>query len=280
MDKLLLVDGSNLLFQMFYGMPSRIVNKAGKPVHGTLGFVGALLKILKMTKPTYALVLFDGESFNPRCDVDAQYKANRPDYSQMPEEETPFSQMSDICAALDYLGIKRAETTVCETDDVIAAYALKFGKEMQVAISSFDSDFFQLINENVRVLRYRGENTVVCDETYLFEKFGITPRQYADFKSLTGDKADNVKGVPKVGIKTAAELLKRFGDLETLSLRLAEVEKPAVRNSLMQSKELLAKNRKLIRLDGCAELPFPLSELAFTQVAATTGEVLSAVGIF
>ena len=108
MDKLLVVDGSNLLFQMFYGMPTRIVGKHGKSIHGTLGFIGALLKIIKMTAPTHVVVLFDGACHNERCDLNADYKANRPDYSQMAEEETPFCQLPDIFKALEYLGISYA----------------------------------------------------------------------------------------------------------------------------------------------------------------------------
>ena len=91
MNRFLIVDGSNLLFQMFYGMPSRIVNKRGKAIQGTLGFVGALLKIIRRVEPTHITVLFDGEHENGRSELNADYKANRVDYSLVPEEETPFS---------------------------------------------------------------------------------------------------------------------------------------------------------------------------------------------
>lgn len=91
MDKLLLVDGSNLLFQMFFGMPARIVGSEGKAIQGTLGFVGALLKIIRMVAPTHMLVIFDGEHENSRCELDADYKANRIDYGTVSEEENPFS---------------------------------------------------------------------------------------------------------------------------------------------------------------------------------------------
>ena len=100
-NRLLIVDGSNLLFQMFYGMPTRIVNSQGKPIHGTLGFIGALLKIIRRIEPTHLAVLFDGEHENVRAAIQPAYKANRTDYSKMPEEETPFSQLPDIYAALD-----------------------------------------------------------------------------------------------------------------------------------------------------------------------------------
>lgn len=279
MEKLLIVDGSNLLFQMFYGMPARIVNKEGKAIHGTLGFIGALLKIVRRVRPTHLIVLFDGECRNERKDIDADYKANRPDFSQMAEEETPFSQLPDIYAALDHLHIVRAETTTCETDDLVASYALGYGKKMQVTISSFDSDFFQLINENVSVLRYRGDNTVVCDPAYVEEKFGVPPSRYADLKALTGDNADNIKGAYKIGPKTAAKLLLRFGDLESLLQNADEIKQDGVRKSIKEATERLRKNQRLIKLDGHADIPFELDRLRFTYDGATTNDVLTAIGL-
>lgn len=279
MNKFLIVDGSNLLFQMFYGMPSRIVNKDGKAIQGTLGFVGALLKIIRQVKPTHAVVLFDGEHHNERKDIDENYKANRPDFSQMPEEETPFSQIPDIYKALDFLSIQHTETTVCETDDVVAAYALRYGKDMPIVISSFDSDFFQLITENVSVLRYRGENSCICDKAYLREKFDIEPCQYADFKALTGDNADNIKGANKIGPKTASALIKQFGSLDNLLQNAESIEKKSARESVMEARERLKINQCLITLNGCAELPFALEELSFADTGATTNQTLTAIGL-
>ena len=279
MDKLFIVDGSNLLFQMFYGMPSRIVNRDGKAIQGTLGFVGALLKIIRRTKPTHVVVLFDGEHHNERKDIDENYKANRPDFSQLPEEETPFSQLPDIYKALDFLRITHTETTVCETDDVVAAYALRYGKEMQIVISSFDSDFFQLITENVSVLRYRGENSCVCDRAYLLDKFNIQPCQYADFKALTGDNADNIKGAYKIGAKTAAALIKEFGCLDNLLENADKIAKKSARESVTEARERLKINQRLITLSGCAELPFDLEELSFLDMGVTTNQTLIAIGL-
>ena len=279
MDKLLIVDGSNLLFQMFYGMPARIVNKDGKAIHGTLGFVGALLKIVRLVQPSHLIVLFDGACHNERKDIDADYKANRPDFSQMAEEETPFSQLPDIYAALDHLKITYMETTVCETDDLVASYALKYGKEMQVTISSFDSDFFQLVNQNVSVLRYRGDNTVVCDPAYIEAKFGVPPCRYADLKALTGDNADNIKGAYKIGPKTAAKLLLRFGTLENLLQHADEIKQDGVRNSIKESIDQLRKNQRLIRLDDRMPLPFTIDRLRFSYSGETTNEVLTAIGL-
>ena len=191
MDRLLIIDGSNLFLQMFFGMPARIVNEDGKAIQGTLGFVGALLKIIRQVEPTHMVVLFDGQHENNRSVLNPDYKANRIDYSTVSEDKNPFSQLPDAYTALDYLAIKHVETTDCEADDLIASYVLSFRQHTEIIITSFDSDFFQLIADKVSVLRYRGKKAVICTPEYIMDKFGITPNQYVDFKSLTGDTADN-----------------------------------------------------------------------------------------
>lgn len=280
MDKLLLVDGSNLLFQMFFGMPDRIVSKDGKLIQGTLGFVGALLKIMRMTEPTHVGVFFDGEHENARAQLDENYKGNRIDYSETPPEETPFSQLPDIYQALSFLKIPYAETTVCETDDWMCGYALRYGKEQEIVIASWDSDFFQLITDQVHILRYRGKKTVLCDPAYLREHLGIEPSQYADFKSLTGDTADNIKGAEKVGPKTAAALLAEFGTLEQLLSNAQTIHKPSVRESVLRNTERLKKNYQMIHLTGTEELPFEMEELVYHDSGMTSTDVLKGIGIW
>ena len=284
MSKLLLVDGSNLLFQMFYGMPSRIVNANGKPVHGVLGFVGALLKIVRMVKPTHVAVLFDGECANSRSELVSEYKANRPDYSQVAECDNPFSQLDDIYLALDWLGIKHAETTCCETDDWIATYALTYGnvaeQDIQVVVSSFDSDFFQLINDKVSVLRYRGRKTVICTPDYVRSKYGIEPQQYADFKAMVGDSADNIKGAEKIGPKTAASLLCQFATLEGILTNAEQIAKPSVRASIVNNADRLRLNLRVIKLTDGSQLPFTLEQLVYTLPEGTsTRSVLQSIGL-
>ncbi len=285
-EKLLLVDGHNLLFQMFFGMPARIVNQEGRAIQGTLGFVGALLKIIRRVQPSHVAVIFDGEHENRRRELSEDYKANRPDYSKVPEEENPFSQLPDVYRALQYLGISHWETREYETDDEIAAYVQAYGKacaigenRIQIVISSFDSDFFQLIAENVSVLRYRGKNTVLCDTAYIREKLGIEPCQYAEYKALTGDKADNIAGIPGVGAKTAAELMRQFGSLEELLAHRDEIRKPYLQKALMEMEEHLRRNYQLIRLDGGAPIPRRLEELAWQDHGLTTTEVLRGIGL-
>ena len=278
MDKLLIIDGSNLLFQMFYGMPARIVNADGKAIQGTLGFVGALLKIIRMVRPTHVIAIFDGECENPRRELDEDYKGNRPDYSVLPEEDTPFSQLPDIYAALDVLGICHRETQNCEADDWIAAYAVQRGN-LAAVIASQDSDFYQLIRPDVSVLRYRGKQSQLCDVCYIREKLGIEPQQYAVFKALTGDTSDNIRGADKIGPKTAAQLLSRFGNLEALLESAQQIEKPSIRESVIRNAERIRKNYALIALEGTHPLPFAVESLRWQDGGLTTTEVLQRIGL-
>lgn len=279
MDKLLIIDGSNLLFQMFFGMPSRIINREGKAIQGTLGFVGATLKIIRMTCSTHVVVLFDGEHPNARTALLPGYKANRPDFSQADAKDNPYSQLADVYTALSFMNIKYTEVQEMETDDLIAGYACTYGERMSVIIASFDSDFFQLINENIKVLRYRGKNTVVCDPDYIREKLGITPSLYADFKSLTGDSSDNIKGADKIGPKTAARLLHEFGNLECILENADSIAKPSIKESIVKNADRLRTNYKLIKLDGKAAIPFSIHELEYNYSSITTTEVLKGIGL-
>lgn len=248
---LLLIDGHNLLFQMFFGMPASIRNKEGKAIQGTLGFTGALLKIVRRVSPTHLLVLFDGEHPGGRAELDPAYKANRVDYTAVPDDDNPFSQLPDIVAALDFMGIRHAETTDGETDDAIAGY----------------------------VGRYRGEHTVLCDTAYVLDRFGISPGLFADFKALVGDPSDNIKGADRVGPKTAAALLHRFGGLEEILQDADTIGQAAVRASIQASADRLRMNARLIRLRGGGALPFDIGELAYQDSGMTTNEVLVGIGL-
>ena len=279
MDKLLIVDGHNLLFQMFYGMPSRIVNRDGKPIQGVVGFIGALLKIIKMTEPSHVVVLFDGEHENLRASLNSEYKKNRTDYSLVKESENPFSQLPYIYRALDFLNISFFEEDKYEVDDVIASYVYRYGAQAEIIISSFDSDYFQLVSDKVSVLRYRGKKTVICDKSYVFERFGILPEYYADFKCLTGDSSDNLRGAEKIGRITAMKLINEFGVIEEIISRSESIKNESIRNSIINNAERIRSNYQLIKLKDIGKIPFELDELIYTSSSLTTRGVLDRIGL-
>ena len=150
---------------------------------------------------------------------------------------------------------------------------------MDVVIVSQDSDFYQLITDNVSILRYRGKNTAIWDASRLQEKFGILPCQYAAFKALTGDASDNIRGADRIGPKTAGELMRQFGDLQTLLANPDAIRKPSVRESVIRNEPRIRKNYRLIRLDEAEELPFAPEQLRWQDRKLTTAQVLKEIGL-
>ena len=278
-QKLLLVDGMNLWFQMFYGMPSRIINHEGKAVQGIMGFAGAMLRIIRMTEPTHVLVVFDGEHHNPRTDIDPDYKANRPDLSDVPEEENPFVQLPDAYRVLDLMGIRRYETTVHEADDVIASYTYKYKDEAQIVVCSHDSDFYQLIDGGSCILRYRGDKSLIVDEASLMEKYGITGSQYVDYKSLTGDHADNIRGVEGIGPKTASRLMRDYGSLDNLLLNYQNDRSNRIKVLLNIGKDRLPVNRSLIRMKTDIAISIGIEDLACPACDLSTRQIMQQAGL-
>lgn len=264
MDRFLLVDGHNLLFRMFYGMPDHFRTPSGARYNAVYGFGNAMAGVISDLSPTHALVLFDTEDCGDRRSLDAEYKANRPDYSEMDEDDLPFPQIPAICALLDACGIPHAEARGCEADDLIASYALAARGGCHVTILSTDRDYWQLIGERVSVAVYQHGVTSVVNPTAVKAKFGVTPEQFTDWKCLVGDASDNIAGVPGVGPKTAAELLGTFGSIENLFERLEEVKKPRIRDALAASRDRLALNRRLIALSGGRPLPLPAEDCVLT----------------
>lgn len=205
MKKLLLVDGHNLLFKMFFGMPFPFYNDNNVNITGTVGFVGTVVKMIKYLKADDCLVIFDGENSRNIRD-NKNYKANRQiDYGNLSDEENPFTQLKFIKAVLDFLNVKWIETDGIESDDYIAIISKKYDGE--VFISSTDTDFYQLVNDRIKIIRFRGKNTIFVDEKFIYEKFSILPSDFALYKALIGDISDNIKGIYKVGPKTAVSII-------------------------------------------------------------------------
>ncbi len=265
-ERLLLVDGHNLLFRMFYGMPDNFYSPDGHKYNALYGFVSALDRVLGMIQPTRVFVSFDSPDCGDRRELDADYKANRPDYSEMSPDECPFTQLPAIYAALERMNIPFAEIHGCEADDVLASYAVKYGGEYDVVILSTDRDYWQLVSERVSILNYHGYDSTLVTPATVREKYGVEPEQFADWKCLVGDKSDNIVGVPGVGPKNAAALIAKFGSLDEILRRADEIERPAMRKNVAAAQERLMLNRKLILLDGNAPLPMDAEDLRLKYV--------------
>lgn len=190
MKKIILVDGHNLLFRMFYGIPSSIKNSKGKEIRGLIGVIGSLKKLIEEFSPYSLVVIFDSEtSKNSNLAIDANYKANRIDYTNVVDEENPFSQLPLIKKALDYLNIFYLEVENNEADDYIASVACNSNNNSyQFIIVSTDSDFIQLVNSNIYFYVSRGKKSVLYDEIEVMKKYYVTSSKYIIFKALVGIK--------------------------------------------------------------------------------------------
>ncbi len=245
MKKIVLIDGHNLLFRMFYGIPSSIKNTKGKEIRGLIGFIGSLKKIVDEFKPYSLIVIFDSQtSKDNNLKIDLNYKQNRIDYTNVPEEENPFSQLPLIKRALEYLEVSYLEVENNEADDYIASIIFR-NKGNQYIIVSTDSDFIQLVDNNIFLYVPRGKKGILFSEDEVIKKYGILPKQYVLFKSLVGDKSDNIKGINGIGVINAAKIL-MYNSVDNFIFNNYDSRFSKI---LIENMELITKNQKLISMN-------------------------------
>jgi DNA polymerase-1 len=254
--RLILIDGSAYIFRAFHALPP-MNRKDGTPVNAVYGFTNMVMKLISDMAPDSAIVVLDQARTTFRNDIYPDYKANRGD---PPEELIPqFPLIRDATRALN---LPMAEMEGFEADDLIAAYA-KMGVEggMDVVIVSSDKDLMQLIRPGVTMLDPMKQKTIGPDQ--VVERFGVGPDRVIDVQALAGDSTDNVPGVPGIGVKTAAELINAYGDLDTLLAKAEEIKQPKRRENLVNHAEMARLSRQLVTLDDKAPVPIPLDEAAF-----------------
>jgi DNA polymerase-1 len=162
---------------------------------------------------------------------------------------------------LEQLSIKYYITDGFEADDVISSYIIQCRNQMEIFIVSNDSDFFQLVDENVSVYVYRGKNSVTYDENRVYDKYYIKPEQMADYKALCGDKCDNIKGMPRIGPKTAVKLLNQFGSINAILNNLSSISSLYIRSALADNIYRIKTNIEIIKLSSKAPIPFVIDDL-------------------
>ncbi|MBI1206671.1 MAG: DNA polymerase I [Azospirillum sp.] len=251
---LYLIDGSGFIFRAFHALPP-MTRGDGTPVNAVLGFTNMLMKLLAELGAQAVAVIFDAKRLNFRNDIYPDYKANRDD---PPPELRP--QFAIIREATEAFNLPAIELEGFEADDLIATYtrlAREAGRD--VTIVSSDKDLMQLVGDGVRMLDPLKNRLIGPAE--VFEKFGVAPDKVVDVQALAGDSTDNVPGVPGIGVKTAAQLIGEYGDLDTLLARAGEIKQPKRRQSLIDFAEQARISRRLVRLEDRAPVPVPLDQL-------------------
>ncbi len=242
-SRLLLVDGLAGAYRFFHAIRG-LSTKAGEPVNAVFGFVRMMQQLDRAWNPTHVAVVFDGGTPPARLALVPDYKAHR---KPMPDDLK--RQLPILNAYLAAAGIEALRLDACEADDVIATLARRAADAgCDVMIATGDKDLYQLVDGHVRIVSLAGEPTAM-DAQAVEQKTGVRPVQIPDWLAMTGDAADNIKGVPGVGPKTAAKLLKTFGGLQALYEQLDKVESPKLRQVLADSHGIVERNLKMVRLD-------------------------------
>jgi DNA polymerase-1 len=236
-----LIDGSGFIFRAFHALPP--MNRGdGTPVNAVYGFTQMLMKILEDTDADCLAVIFDAARVTFRNEIYADYKANRP---EPPEELIP--QFDLVREAVRAFNVPAIEMPGFEADDIIATYS-RMAKEAgaDVTIVSSDKDLMQLVNDRVSMFDAMKNQRIGAEQ--VMEKFGVGPDKVVEVQALAGDSTDNVPGVPGIGVKTAAQLLSEYGDLETLLSRASEIKQPKRRQTLLDNADLARISRRLVEL--------------------------------
>jgi DNA polymerase-1 len=254
---LYLVDGSGYLFRAYHALPP--MNRPdGTPINAVYGFCRMLVAdLLDKPEVDHVAMILDAGSVTFRNQIYDKYKANRP---ELPEDLTP--QFPLIREAARAFNVTVCELDGYEADDLIATYArLAVEAGATCTIVSSDKDLMQLIRPGVEMMDPI-KKTKIGPEAVM-EKFGVTPDKVVEVQALAGDSTDNVPGVPGIGVKTAAQLINEYGDLETLLARAGEIKQPKRREALLQNAELARISKKLVQLRD--DVPTPAEPESFDK---------------
>ena len=241
--RLFIIDGHAFAYRAFYAIRG-LLSPSGQPTNAIYGFINMLTKLEAQVLPTHAVVVWDGGLDEERVEKLVDYKAQR---DPMPDDME--LQLDGMVKYLEAAGWASVCDEGVEADDRIGQLAKRAeGEGIEVVIASSDKDFLQLINDRVKMLNPADKSGEPIDAAAVVAKTGVRPEQIVDWLSLVGDTADNISGVPGVGIKTAAALLKEFGSLDAVYEHLDNVKRDKLRDALVTAEPDVRRNQSLVAL--------------------------------
>ena len=266
-DHFYLIDGSGYIFRAYYALPPLSRKSDGLPTGAVSGFCSMLFKLLEdsksnqnMQKPTHFAVIFDSARKTFRNEIYSEYKANR---SEAPDDLAP--QFEYIRKSVLAFNLPSVDLPNYEADDLIATYVDQIIKKgAKVTIVSSDKDLMQLYQKNVRIFDPM-KNKFITEEDVI-KKFGVDASKVIDVQSLAGDSSDNVPGVPGIGVKTAAELINKYGTLEKLLKSAHEIKQNKRRETLLENKDKALISKKLVTLDHKSPINRELNEFELKNI--------------
>ena len=264
-QKLVLIDGHSILNRAFYGVPD-LTNSEGLHTNAVYGFLNIMFKILEEEKPQYLAVAFDLKAPTFRHKRYAAYKGTR---KPMPEELR--QQVPVMKQILSAMGILTMEQEGYEADDILGTMAKRAEKEgLSVALVSGDRDLLQIATDHIkiRIPKTKGNRTEVEDyyAADVKERYQVTPLQFIELKALMGDTADNIPGVPKVGEKTATELMVTYGSIENIYANIDLITKKSIQTTLRENKELADLSKELATIETDAPISYKLEDAVLGEL--------------
>ncbi len=266
-DHFYLIDGSGYIFRAYYALPPLSRKSDGLPTGAVSGFCSMLFKLLEdsksnqnLQKPTHFAVIFDSARKTFRNEIYSDYKANR---SEAPDDLAP--QFEYIRKSVLAFNLPSVDLPNYEADDLIATYVDQILKKgAKVTIVSSDKDLMQLYKKGVRIFDPMKNKFITDDD--VVKKFGVDASKVIDVQSLAGDSSDNVPGVPGIGVKTAAELINKYGTLENLLKSAHEIKQNKRRETLIENKDKALISKKLVTLDHNSPVDRELSEFKLQNI--------------
>ena len=266
-DHFYLIDGSGYIFRAYYALPPLSRKSDGLPTGAVSGFCSMLFKLLEdsksdqnLQKPTHFAVIFDSARKTFRNEIYSDYKANR---SEAPDDLAP--QFEYIRKSVLAFNLPSVDLPNYEADDLIATYVDQILKKgAKVTIVSSDKDLMQLYKKGVRIFDPMKNKFITDDD--VVKKFGVDASKVIDVQSLAGDSSDNVPGVPGIGVKTAAELINKYGTLENLLKSAHEIKQNKRRETLIENKDKALISKKLVTLDHNSPVNRELSEFKLQNI--------------
>ena len=266
-DHFYLIDGSGYIFRAYYALPPLSRKSDGMPTGAVSGFCSMLFKLLEDSKsnenehkPTHFAVIFDAARKNFRNEIYSDYKANR---SDAPDDLVP--QFEFIRKSVKAFNLPSIELINYEADDLIATYVEQILKEgAKATIVSSDKDLMQLYKKNIRIYDPM-KNKFISNED-VNNKFGVNPDKVVDVQALAGDSSDNVPGVPGIGVKTAAELINQYGNLENVLKNADKIKQNKRRETLIQNKDKAIVSKKLVTLKKDVPVKNKISEFELKEI--------------
>ena len=264
-EKLVLIDGHSILNRAFFGVPD-LTNAEGFHTNAIYGFLNIMFRILEEEKPQYLAVAFDVHAPTFRHELYPEYKGTRKPMAEELKQQVPV--MKEMLRAMN---ISVVEQAGLEADDILGTLAKRAEAEgMDVALVSGDRDLLQIASEHImiRIPKTKRGGTEIEDyyAADVEKTYQLSPARFIELKALMGDSSDNVPGVPKVGEKTATELMVTYGSIEGIYEHLDEIKKNAVRESLRENKEILDLCLKLVTIKTDCELPIGPKDAVLPQM--------------